>query len=82
MVDQGFSPSVTKACNTWLSIGSRIPAIAATWPDRPATTIADLLGPDRAARGLHARHHAALDVDPGDFAVLDQVDAALSAPRA
>jgi hypothetical protein len=23
----------------WLSIGRRMPAIAATWPDRPATTI-------------------------------------------
>ena len=40
---QGFSPSVTKACNTWLSIGRRIPAIAATWLDRPATMIATFL---------------------------------------
>ena len=38
----GFSPSVTKACSTWLSIGSRRPAISPTWLDRPATAIPTL----------------------------------------
>jgi hypothetical protein len=36
----GLRPSVTKAWRMWLSMGSRIPAMAATCPDRPATTIA------------------------------------------
>ena len=34
---------------------------------------ADLLGPDRPARGLHAFDNTAHNVDPCDFAVLDQV---------
>ena len=37
---------------------------------------ADLLGPDRAARGLHPGHRAILDIDAGDLAILQQVDAA------
>ena len=39
----GLRPSVTKAWRTWLSMGSRIPAMAATWEERPATTMATRL---------------------------------------
>ena len=42
----------------------------------PGGDDADFFGADRAARGLHAGHATALDVDAGDFALLDQVHAA------
>ncbi len=38
------------------------------------------LGADRAARRLHAPHPAIFDVDPGDFAVLNQIDPARICP--
>jgi hypothetical protein len=49
---------------------------------RPGDGHADLLRADEAAGGLDALDAAVLDPHAGDFAVLDQVDAALSAPRA
>ena len=42
----GFSPSVTKACNTWLSIGRRNPAFCASTEVWPATATAVLPGTD------------------------------------
>ena len=47
----GFSDSDTKACSTWLSIGSlSMPAMRMTWPVHAGDRHADLLGADLAAR--------------------------------
>jgi MoxR-like ATPase len=53
-----------------------MPASAATRPDEfPGDAVASF-GADRAARGLDAVAGAVADVDAGDFAILDDVDAA------
>ena len=44
MSTNGFSDSDTKACSTWLSIGSlSMPASFMTWPVLPATATATFL---------------------------------------
>ena len=57
--DRGFNPSDTKACSTWISIGSRRPAMAATREVLPADGDARPFRSDRAARGLDAGDAAA-----------------------
>jgi hypothetical protein len=51
---------VTKACSTWLSIGSLQPKLAAA---------------DESPGCLDASHHAVFAANAGDFAVLDEIDA-------
>ena len=75
MSRSGFSPSETKAWMTWLSIGRR-----EAGHRRDARRIAGdgerhLLRADGPPRGLDADGAAALDLDAGDLAVLDDVDA-------
>ena len=71
----GCSPSVTKACSAWLSIGSRSPAIAATREELPAQARPIFAGADKAARGLDADSPAILLADAGHLAILDDIDA-------
>ena len=49
-------------------------------PTAPGDHDTDLLGPDRPARGLNTSDFAALDINAGDFAILDQVNAPLIRP--
>ena len=77
MLRNGFSDSETKACSTWLSIGSlSMPASCMTRPVLPATATADLLGADLAARRRDADDAVAVAQEAGDLAILDDVDAA------
>ena len=76
----GFSPSVTKACSTWLSIGSRRPAIAPTWLDRPATAIPTFPAAMYPREVSTPRTRPCLDAEPGHLAVLDQVHPARVRP--
>ena len=70
-VDQRLEPSDTKACSTWLSIGSRSPAMAATREELPAHgERRPCSARDEAARGLDADDAAALDANAGDLAIL------------
>ena len=71
----GLIASDTKACSTWLSIGSRKPAIAATRELTAGDGHADLAGTDHAARRLDAGDLPLIARETGDFAVLDDIDA-------
>ena len=73
----GLTPSETKACSTWLSIGSRRPARAATREELPAQASPILPARDEARARVDADDAAALDADARDLAVLHDVDAAL-----
>ena len=76
VLSTGLIGSDTIACSTWLEIGSRNPAMAAQHAGMAGDGDGDLLGADGAARGLDAGDAAVLDPETGDFAVLDDVDAA------
>ena len=63
------------------AVYDKLPISAYVWKtDIDKDHDAHLFRPDRAAGGLHAGHPAARHVDPGDFAVLDQVHAAPVCP--
>ncbi len=74
----GLMPSDTKACSTWLSIGSLRPAIDATRDELPATAMPTLPAPI-VPRVVSTPVTLAVGVarEAGDLAVLDDVDAAL-----
>ena len=74
----GFNPSATKACSTWLSIGSRNPAMAATRELLPATAMPTLLAPIGPRVVSTPLTRPSSIADAGDLAVLDDVDAAIA----
>ena len=57
-------------------MGNRIPACAMTRDDEPGHANSDFLGADCPAGSFDAMTHAVFDLEPGDLAVLDDVDAA------
>ncbi len=61
---------------TWLSIGSRSPASAATREVVAGAGEPNLPGANEAACRLHTLDHAVLDTDAGNLAMLDDVHAA------
>ncbi len=63
---------------TWLSIGRRRPAKAATRELLPATERPTLFRPDGTARRLDAGGAAVLDDQARHFAILHDVDAAVA----
>ena len=71
----GFSPSETKACSTWLSIGRRSPAIAATREELPATATPTLPAPIGPRVVSTPATLPPVAEEAGDLAVLDDVDA-------
>ncbi len=73
---KGFRPSETKACRTWLSMGSFSPAISATREELPAAASASLPQPMKPFVVFDASDPAIVATNARDLAILDYVDAA------
>ena len=69
-------PSDTKACSTWLSIGSSMPAIRATSEELPAAASPSFRHSMKPLLVSTPFDLAVVDLDAVDLAILDNVDAA------